>query len=134
MAGTPVPRSETLDLRDEHGVLGRTQLDAQLVALEDRAVRGGGELPDLAARRAAGARAQEGQGDRRSHTHIVRKSAARAGSCPLPAGSLASAQVRKVLADMHVPPAWRRWSTRAVIAVAIALAVAYVPWRVAGGG
>ena len=35
---------------------------------------------------------------------------------------------------MHVPPAWRRWSTRVVIAVAIALAVAYVPWRVAGGG
>lgn len=42
--------------------------------------------------------------------------------------------MRKVLADMHVPPAWRRWATRAVIAAAVALAVAYVPWRVAGGG
>lgn len=42
--------------------------------------------------------------------------------------------MRKVLADMHVPPALRRWSTRAVIAAAIALAVAYVPWRIAGGG
>jgi cell division protein FtsB len=42
--------------------------------------------------------------------------------------------VRKVLADMHVPPVWRRWATRALIAVGIALAVAYVPWRIAGGG
>jgi cell division protein FtsB len=42
--------------------------------------------------------------------------------------------VRKVLADMHVPPAWRRWATRILIAAAIALAVAYVPWRVSGGG
>jgi cell division protein FtsB len=42
--------------------------------------------------------------------------------------------VRKVLADMHVPPALRRWATRIAICVAIAVAVAYVPWRVAGGG
>jgi len=42
--------------------------------------------------------------------------------------------VRKVLADMHVPPAWRRWSARATLAIGVALAVAYVPWRVAGGG
>jgi len=42
--------------------------------------------------------------------------------------------VRKVLADMHVPPAWRRWLSRAALALGVALAVAYVPWRVAGGG
>jgi cell division protein FtsB len=42
--------------------------------------------------------------------------------------------VRKVLADMHVPPVWRRWATRVGIALAIALAVAYVPWRIGGGG
>jgi len=42
--------------------------------------------------------------------------------------------VRKVLADMHVPAAWRRWATRAALAVGVALAVAYLPWRIAGGG
>jgi cell division protein FtsB len=34
---------------------------------------------------------------------------------------------------MHVPPAWRRWGTRAVLAVVVALAVAYLPWRISGG-
>jgi cell division protein FtsB len=34
---------------------------------------------------------------------------------------------------MHVPPAWRRWAHRLVLATVIALAVAYLPWRVAGG-
>lgn len=34
---------------------------------------------------------------------------------------------------MHVPPAWRRWATRVVIALAVALAVAYLPWRISGG-
>jgi cell division protein FtsB len=38
--------------------------------------------------------------------------------------------VRKVLADMHIPPAWRRWATRLVLAIAVALAVAYLPWRI----
>ena len=42
--------------------------------------------------------------------------------------------MRKVLADMHVPPAWRRWTIRAALAAGVALAVAYVPWRIAGGG
>jgi cell division protein FtsB len=42
--------------------------------------------------------------------------------------------VRKVLADMHVPPAARRWATRAALAAGVALAVAYLPWRIAGGG
>lgn len=35
---------------------------------------------------------------------------------------------------MHVPAAWRRWANRVALAAAVALAVAYVPWRVAGGG
>lgn len=42
--------------------------------------------------------------------------------------------MRRVLADMHVPPVWRRWAIRAALAAAVALAVAYVPWRVAGAG
>jgi len=33
----------------------------------------------------------------------------------------------KVLADMHVPAALRRWATRLVLALAVALAIAYVP-------
>ena len=33
----------------------------------------------------------------------------------------------KVLADMHVPAALRRWATRLVLAIAVALAIAYVP-------
>jgi len=42
--------------------------------------------------------------------------------------------VRKVLADMHVPPVWRRWLSRAGLALGVALAVAYVPWKIAGAG
>jgi cell division protein FtsB len=33
----------------------------------------------------------------------------------------------KVLADMHVPPALRRWAVRLALAFAVALAIAYVP-------
>jgi cell division protein FtsB len=42
--------------------------------------------------------------------------------------------VRKVLVDMHVPPAWRRWATRVGLALAVAVAIAYVPYRLTGGG
>jgi len=42
--------------------------------------------------------------------------------------------VRKVLADMHVPPAWRRWIARVSLAIGVALAVAFVPWQLGGGG
>jgi cell division protein FtsB len=42
--------------------------------------------------------------------------------------------VRKVLADMHVPPALRRWSIRVALATVVALVVTYVPWRMSGGG
>jgi len=31
---------------------------------------------------------------------------------------------------MHVPPAWRRWGARVGLSVALAIAIAYVPWRV----
>jgi cell division protein FtsB len=34
---------------------------------------------------------------------------------------------------MHVPPAWRRWIVRVALAAAVALAVAYLPWRLTGG-
>jgi cell division protein FtsB len=37
--------------------------------------------------------------------------------------------VRKVLADMHVPPIWRRWAIRAGLATAVALAIAYLPFH-----
>jgi cell division protein FtsB len=42
--------------------------------------------------------------------------------------------VRKVLVDMHVPPAWRRWTTRVGLALAVAVVIAYVPYRLTGGG
>jgi cell division protein FtsB len=42
--------------------------------------------------------------------------------------------VRKVLVDMHVPPAWRRWLTRVSLALAVAVVIAYVPYRLTGGG
>ena len=35
--------------------------------------------------------------------------------------------MRKVLADMHVPPALRRWTVRLVLAIGVAAAIAYVP-------
>lgn len=42
--------------------------------------------------------------------------------------------MRKVLADMHVPPAWRRWIARISLALGVALLVAFVPWRLGSGG
>lgn len=49
-------------------------------------------------------------------------------------GPVGSLEVRKVLADMHVPPALRRWTIRAVLATAVVLVVTYLPWRMSGGG
>jgi cell division protein FtsB len=40
--------------------------------------------------------------------------------------------VRKTLADMHVPPAWRRWGARVGLSLALAIAIAYLPWRASG--
>jgi cell division protein FtsB len=40
--------------------------------------------------------------------------------------------VRKVLADTHVAPAWRRWGARVGLSLALAIAIAYVPWRAGG--
>jgi cell division protein FtsB len=40
--------------------------------------------------------------------------------------------VRKVIADTHVPPAWRRWGARVALALGIAIVIAYVPWRAGG--
>ena len=36
----------------------------------------------------------------------------------------------KIVADMHVPPAWRRWSARLGLALLIAIAIGYVPGQV----
>ena len=33
---------------------------------------------------------------------------------------------------MHVPPAWRRWGARVGLSLAIAIAIAYLPWRASG--
>jgi cell division protein FtsB len=38
--------------------------------------------------------------------------------------------VPKIVADMHVPPALRRWSARFGLAVLIAIAIGYVPGQV----
>jgi cell division protein FtsB len=38
--------------------------------------------------------------------------------------------VPKVLADMHIPPAMRRWGTRLGLAVIVAIAIGYVPGEV----
>lgn len=35
---------------------------------------------------------------------------------------------------MYVPAAWRRWLARTGLALVVAIAVAYLPWRVSGGG
>jgi len=35
---------------------------------------------------------------------------------------------------MHVPPVWRRWATRVALALAVAVVIAYVPYRITGGG
>lgn len=39
-------------------------------------------------------------------------------------------RVPKPLADMHVPPAVRRWTTRAGLAIAVAAVIGYVPGQV----
>jgi cell division protein FtsB len=38
--------------------------------------------------------------------------------------------VRKVLVDMHVAPATRRWGTRLSLALAVAVAIGYVPAQI----
>jgi cell division protein FtsB len=38
--------------------------------------------------------------------------------------------VPKIVADMHVPPAFRRWSARFALAVLIAIAIGYLPGQV----
>jgi cell division protein FtsB len=38
--------------------------------------------------------------------------------------------VPKLLADMHVPPAARRWTTRAALAIVVAAVIGYVPAQV----
>ena len=35
----------------------------------------------------------------------------------------------KPLADTHIPPALRRWSVRIVLAIAIAVAIGYIPGK-----
>ncbi|HTJ47422.1 MAG TPA: septum formation initiator family protein [Kofleriaceae bacterium] len=40
--------------------------------------------------------------------------------------------MRKVLADTHVAPAWQRWGARVGLSLALAIAIAYVPWRAGG--
>jgi cell division protein FtsB len=39
--------------------------------------------------------------------------------------------VRKIVADMYVRPAFRRWGVRCALALAIAIAIGYVPGQVA---
>ena len=36
----------------------------------------------------------------------------------------------KILADMHVPPAARRWTTRAALAIVVAAVIGYLPGQV----
>ncbi len=36
----------------------------------------------------------------------------------------------KIVADMHIPPAFRRWGARFALAVMIAIAIGYVPGQV----
>jgi len=38
--------------------------------------------------------------------------------------------VPKIVADMHIPPAFRRWGARFALAVLIAIAIGYVPGQV----
>jgi cell division protein FtsB len=38
--------------------------------------------------------------------------------------------VPKIAADMHIPPAFRRWGARFALAVLIAIAIGYVPGQV----
>ena len=39
--------------------------------------------------------------------------------------------MRKIVADMYVRPAFRRWGVRCALALAIAIAIGYVPGQVA---
>ena len=36
----------------------------------------------------------------------------------------------KIVADMHIPPVWRRWGARLGLALLIAIAIGYVPGQV----
>lgn len=36
----------------------------------------------------------------------------------------------KLVADMHIPPAFRRWITRFALAIALAIAIGYLPSQV----
>jgi len=38
--------------------------------------------------------------------------------------------VPKLVADMHIPPAFRRWGARFALAVLIAIAIGYVPGQI----
>jgi cell division protein FtsB len=38
--------------------------------------------------------------------------------------------VPKIVADMHIPPAFRRWGARLALAMLIAIAIGYVPGQV----
>jgi cell division protein FtsB len=38
--------------------------------------------------------------------------------------------VPKIVADMHIPPAFRRWGARLALALLIAIAIGYVPGQV----
>lgn len=51
-------------------------------------------------------------------------------SCPAQAPSVRSRKVRKVLVDMHVAPATRRWGTRLSLALAVAILIGYVPSQI----
>jgi cell division protein FtsB len=42
-------------------------------------------------------------------------------------------QVRRVIADMHVAPAWRRWTARIALAVGVAAAIAIAPTMIDRG-
>lgn len=49
---------------------------------------------------------------------------------PGPSRSVVSRAVPKPLADMHVPPAARRWTTRAALAIVVAAVIGYLPGQV----
>src|SRR5207245_238594 len=61
--------------------------------------------------------------------------AARAGAVNRPTVSLdlrRRGERRRTIADTHVPPLWRRWGARVALALALAVAIAYLPWRASG--
>lgn len=63
-----------------------------------------------------------------------RRAKRRIRECPKvarsPPPSVRSAKVRKVLVDMHVAPATRRWGTRLSLALAVAVVIGYVPAQI----